>query len=430
MNKSLFLIALLTSFFSPGAGAIDLAHFTDCVGPNTNNYGLTCTLDAGTSMVTNVLNTNTGILVQRSYLTIQGSTSNPGDTVLQRKNTSILHLLLVEAGVVGTIIQNMTFDGNRSWVQTQLGYCAWDGTHDPGYYDVNLGVAGSAVVQNTWFVNAPETAVIMGGGQFFEYNWIGPNSSTYNYGPSNATRATAVEVTGSSGSDVTDNYIYYAGTAAVATFASYSTFIYGNSMYENRSEGTFDGPGGVVAVIPYLGTASSYTIVGYNYIDQNHYMPPSSGTMTLTGCLSHGGVTSGGIEAYGTNLSFYNNDVLNAGGAYQIGGSDPTSGVYITGNKYLSTETYYYIQSNYDGVNFLGSTDTACGGASCPYPAQYVTLDHLRLYDDTTWEVRFGGGIAGTGFENSQCITSSLPIPIVVDGVNSANTTPGTTSCP
>jgi hypothetical protein len=415
MNKSLLSIAVFTTLLplASTAWALDLSHFIDCVGPNVNGYGLTCPLDAGTNTLT-TSSYGVGIWVTRAGVTIKGTSSvNPGGTVLQRgpTNTGALLLLAVAATATGVTIQDMEFDGNRSNIQMTLGHCVWRyNGDDPGYYDLNFSYPSSGTVNNVWFVNAPETAVIMGSGQTLENSWIGAN------GTSSASRTTGVFV--GSNSTVQNNYIYYAGTAAVTTF-SQSVFIYGNSMYMNRYEGTYDGPGGVVD----LDIGSSYATVAYNYIDQEHYAPSNG---TINGCTSYAAVTSGAVEISGSHHILRNNDVLYAGTGYQVGGPNSTSDIYMTGNPYNFGESSYYLQASYAGINIRGNTET-CNGSACP-AVQNVTLDHLRTYYNTAYEVRFGGGATGTGFENSQCISPSTGVQ--VDGTNSANTSIPSTSCP
>jgi hypothetical protein len=264
-------------------------------------------------------------------------------------------------------------------------------------------------------VNAPLNSVyIQGTGGIFDSTFGGSGPSSGNYDTDVYLYDTAA---------VENNYIFYAGTAGVTTYPTSSfdgnSLIYGNYFYENRYAGTLGGNGGVVTF--YNGSAPS--LVGYNEINQNSYSAPSG---TVNGCPSYAGLPTAGFEIYGNGRYLYNNSVYLAGTGISVGGNDPTSNIYITGNSLESSEIPYYVSSNsYGAIWFQGTY------FGYPDPASGVTLDHLRLSYDTPFEVRFDGGVTGSGFVNSHCITTSDSPLVWQYGINYLTyTTPTLGSCP
>jgi hypothetical protein len=382
---------------------------------------------------------NIGILITASNVTIQGSAaSGPSGTVLTRgvPSTGIYGMrdaktiLSAAAGVTGVWIEDLEFDGNRYLVQSPapprgvgLGACA---TSFDGFLDVDLtqtNYPNWVSLFDTWFVNGPFTSVTMNGTGIVELGTFGAA------GTSSGTYQTAIYLWSSASAE--DNSIYYAGTAAVTAnpgeiYYGLGPTIYANYLYENRYAGSTiaGGAGGVITIYPDTDPA----LIAYNLINQENYAPSRG---TINGCTSETEVTSGGIEVYGYGHSLYNNGVYAAGGAISVGGSNPTSEIYITGNQFGADEGNYWLAGNYGGVLFSGTSDT-CGTGSCPNPASAVTLDHLRVYYDTSYEVYFGGGVSGEGFINSQCIDTSLPnYGVQSVGVNSLTyPNPLSFSCP
>jgi hypothetical protein len=124
------LFATGVFLFTPGAQALTLAQFTDCIGPNTGSYGLTCQLDAATYLITSQLtiSRNAGA---GDTLTVQGtSVSSLSDTTLKRDPTLYYHPIMSNQSAGKVSIYEFTFDGNRGGI-----------THS-GVYDYECAVSG------------------------------------------------------------------------------------------------------------------------------------------------------------------------------------------------------------------------------------------------------------------------------------------------
>lgn len=351
----------------------------------------------------------------------------------------------------GLYIEYLTFDGNR-W---NFGSAPSTGFSTPPNlsclqanqygFDLDLESATIATVWQDNFINAPDGALRLGGSAYttnpnsvstVDYSNFAENTTSY------ATRSTGILLEGYAGAYY--NYVYYSGTAAInfsnsSSATNVGPIAYGNQLTNNRYE-LSDGFGGGGQL--YVDSSASYVQAATNIIDGAFWFTAPS-TTTVNGCpLNAGGVFQSpvGVEAYGNNNSYYNNEIYHhATTGMQFGNSDGlTYNVDISGtNPYDSSDTAHYIHDNYfNGLWFLGSSYS--NGVSG------VTIDNIRICNNGYssapstphyFAAPYGdNGIAfgytsGTGFTNG--LTMSNNYPSNFGGSYSFTNGPGApSSCP
>jgi hypothetical protein len=296
------------------------------------------------------------LTVSASNLIVTGG-GGPGDTILYRGNSSLDIIVGEGNGATGVTISNLTVDGNRYG----FGTAPPSGVSSPPnlscllgngpYWDVDLTGGGQFTVYWLDFINAPATALLLGGG--------GSSVSLSNFGqggygvgagggtaPSSetamqsATRSTAIYINdGNNGAWY--NYISYAGTAGITLNGS-SQYAYGNQLYQNRYEPSDWAPvrtlgclgggclqqGGQLAVNgapnqTITGGCPGYTCstnayVAGNVINGNSWptlLPNGSYPAQATGCQWGTGLAfNAGVEGYGFGHALYNTRVMHSYG--------------------------------------------------------------------------------------------------------------------
>jgi hypothetical protein len=404
-----------------------LAAFRDCIGPN--GTGATCQLAPGTYEVPPPFYDSYGQLrhyleVGRSGITITGTMSGgPADTVVRRGSwlatagptpAPATYIMKSSGPFTGVTISYLTFDGNRYGA----GLNCLPGNAE--YYDLDLGAGGAFTVQWVDFINAPGTALVLGGNSTVSLSNFGQGG--YGIGPSlvpgyespaqTATRSTAIWV-GGSDNGAWYNAISYAGTAAI-TLDGPGQYAYGNLLYSNRYEISDGVQGGQIFVSP----SSTWAAVAGNVIDGGDWPPPEP--QLATGCAAPASPQfNAGVEGYGFDHRFYNNEIVNnTGSGMQFAGSEPTGRITVSSaNPWDPSDTPRFIERNHvGGIAFLGPQ--WCTESNFQGPCQAaggVTLDAILVRDNGGPSV-FLDGVSNngsyTGFVNGSCISGNH-----IDGV-------------
>jgi hypothetical protein len=412
--------------------------FRTCVG--SSGSGSTCSLSSGTYTVC------TSIAVGRSSITIEGADiTSPGDTILQRG--ADIQQIMYDAtggGVSYVTVEGITFDGNRYGSISESGgtlNCLpksgtnYGSSYPPAYYDLDFGgSAGPVTVQWADFINAPSFPMVLGGSaSTVSYSNVSQGTSTESAAQT-ASRTTGLWIGGSE-SGAYYNAVSYAGTAGIHIVGS-NQILYGNLLFNNRYEMTDGIQGGQLV---FDAESSAGTAAG-NVINGNDWSVTNNETISGTGCVtstSNGDPQSpSGVEFYGSNHSFYNNEVYNNNNDGMVTtGSDATSNVLISSqNPWDSSDTPRYIESNgNNGIEFL--TDV--------YSSTGVTLDDI-LVQNNYHGVWMDHVTSSTGFICSLCTAPAACMSgnsggnlSAVDGTSLTNGLPsnlsnwaGTNSCP
>jgi len=362
-----------------------LLQLQDCIGASggTMGYGMTCQLapqfdGSGNPLPYDVApftdlsgNRQQQLTIGRSgyidqnnqphWLIIEGATAaGNNDAILRRAASSISS----GSSTVAAIMTPSSSDITLVWIQ----YLTFDGNRYAGgaggqgiscilgqniLVDLNLvaldnlnpyGMGGIFTVWYVDFINAPDTALQLGGqantalglastvdySNFSQGGWgIGANGGapSQETAPQSAARFTAAYLTGNSGAYF--NTISYAGTAAI-TLEGSNQYVYGNNLTENRYEQSDGSPGGQLTL--WTGfiekTDSMSAAVASNTINGNCWPGTLSASGTcvqgsgtpVTNCPAFQGVNgsislgiSPGMEVNGWGHNFYNNEVENTG---------------------------------------------------------------------------------------------------------------------
>ena len=328
-------------------------------------------------------------------------------SVLQRANQHVSFLMTMNENLTNVVIQDLTFDGNRSVVQSEIGnsvFCQPSFTQNQ-WIDLNLSNYETSIVtvQYVDFINAPSAGAEIDG----TYNLSNSTASTISYsnwaagGPSTAGRATGVFLVG----DYTGAYyntIEYQGTAAINSYQGSGQYIYGNTAVENRYEMS-DGVGGGQI---FTGSTSD-TAVAANWIDGKNYVTNGS---TINGCPTVVGQSPTGLEVYGSYQAFYDNQVQNHYGigiemyAGSASGYNAPSNITFSGlNPWNPSDAYRCTSySGWRGMYFHG---TGQEQVAVTLNAVCVTYTGLNGYTGTYGiELNY---VTGTGFTDNACLHSN-----------------------
>ncbi len=401
--------ASVTATFTNTLTSTNLTDFQSCIGPAGSVAN--CVLAQGRYPV------NTTLHIQRSGIALMGG-GGPGDTTLYRDNANLVQIMVADANVSGVSIENLTFDGNRYGRGLGL-RCLMGNT---GFYDLDLRAGGTFTVQWMDFINAPGWALYFQGygssvsvSNFGQggYGYAPDGSLRSETGKESATRSTAVWIEGSY-NGAWYNAISYAGTAAINLHGSHQ-YAYGNLLYQNRYEISDGSGGGQLFLDP---ESSAATVTG-NVIDGNGWPqytqgqpPPSLGT---TCDLPSDPQFNAGVEAYGYDHAFFNNEIENnTGSGMQFAGSEPTGRITISSeNPSDPSDTPRYIEMNKSGgIVFLGTY-------SPPWTlsAQGAALYRINVRNNAGFDVDLDGlsndnttgyyGVGYHGFVSDSCIIAS-----------------------
>ncbi len=420
-----------TAYCSTAVAEPALEAFRNCIG--LNGTGATCQLAPGTYEVPPPFYDGTGQLhhyleIGRSGITITGSMSGgPADTILRRgtwiatagaPTPPATYIMRSAGALTGVTVSYLTFDGNRYGA----GLNCLPG--NASYYDLNLD-SGAFTVQWVDFINAPGTALVLGGNSTVSLSNFGQGGS--GIGPSlimgdespaqTATRSTAIWIDGSD-NGAWYNAISYAGTAGI-TLNGARQYAYGNLLYSNRYEVSDGSGGGQIFVSPDSHDAS----VAGNVIDGGNWPPPPPASwppQLATGCPAPAQPQyNAGVEGYGLDHRFYNNEIVNnTGNGMQFAGSERTERITISSaNPWDASDTPRFIEHNgAGGIAFLGPEwcTTYNFQGQCQATSG-VTLDAILVRDNGGRSV-FLDGVSNnssyTGFVNGSCISGNH-----IDGV-------------
>jgi hypothetical protein len=332
-------------------------------------------------------------------------------------------------------IENLTFDGNRAGVQSELGNTTFCSENQSNYVDLMLdngsqyGNAPVSIitVENVDFNNAPAQSLQLDGTS------TATEASTVSYsnwatgGSTSGGRYTGIILEGQD-SGAYYNVIDYQGTAAIQITEGTTNYVYGNTMDNDRYEMP-DGGGGMVT----LYATSKSAQVASNWIDSGSLYSGSG--YTFRGCGVPAGSSPEGVEitTAAESPSFYNNQVqYNYAVGYEISADARPSDITFSGSNPWDSEDPYKCTSynGWRGIWFYGSGSeeinvtfsdvcvTHTTGAVSP-PAYGINLSNVQ----------------GTGFINDACMhnnytSSSYDITSVGSYVALANPTPGNrTTC-
>jgi hypothetical protein len=378
----------------------NLTDFRNCIGSCTGD----CVLAPGIYNVGDSKDDPTGgpLYIGRGTsttpFTIKGG-GGPGDTTLVRAVSSIPYIMYANPGTSDVTISNLTFDGNRFGPQAGLSCLPGNSP----YWDLDLTTGGKFTVQWVDFINAPATALDLGGvGSSVSLSTFGQGG--FGYGPNGqqgaetagetATRSTAVYLEGSV-NGAWYNYISYAGTAGITMNGS-GQYAYGNQLFQNRYEISDGSGGGQVALTP----ASSNGTVAGNVIDGNSW-PPFPYPALLTGCQPPASQQyNSGTETYGFGHVFYNNEIeKHTGSGMAFAGSNPTGDITISSaNPFDPSDTPRYVEASAaGGIVFLGPNE------GWTQPAVGVMLDDVLVQNNAGY-----GGVVLDGVSNDTAILSPL----------------------
>ncbi len=331
---------------------------------------ITCISSAGSGnceLAPNIYTVPSELVVGRSNFTIRGTGATRSSTSLRRSVANLYPILRVPSGY-SVAIENLEFDGYRA---------IFYGDCPPANLAVfDLQVEGSAAVSNVNFKSAPGHALQLKGGQL-----VG-SSITW-------ARSTGAFIYGSA--SVFSSDFSRCGTAAINIQGQGGVRVSGNLLWMNRYEMP-DGQGGGQLFLE-LSPPSGYAIIDENTIDGNDW---ETGYAPINGCAPPPTPqTVGGVEAYGTGHSFYNNSVARN---TSVGlGFTGVSNITVSGpNPYCPACSPKYVQLNGAfGIWFhtlLGQNTN-------------VTLNHVRSVSNGMDGVNLDG-VTGTGFINNACLSA------------------------
>jgi hypothetical protein len=494
----------------------DLKAFQDCIGgsgfqnPDTGSgdtmgYGMTCALAPRTSAYF----VSSPLVIGRSGYACPGdSRCQPGDssnhpllitgtevggvfdTVLRRANplagpaTTDPIMTAQTASVTNVVIQSLAFDGNRyGWRASNPGSSLdisciysphtaypYDASYVPQWFDLDLHAGGIFTVQDAEFINAPHTALVLGGnGTSTQAStvWLssfgmgigtknpdgscppGPQSWPSSIGPDGnetwcleptqtATRSTAVYLTDSY-TKAELNAIQNAGTAGISLEGTNQVAYY-NQLTHNRFE-ISDGIGGGQLTIwrgfirHQLAPASA--LVTSNTIDgQNWVRPAGDGLEPSTGCEYVPSIypdcetcqptahwdqqPPSGVESNGYGHAFYDNEIVNNTGGGMAFNLDtpqtPTGRITIGGlNPTSPSDTLRYIEANgYNGVTFRYDDKAGLVNGVDRGSVDGVTLDAIFTRKNAGYGVAFNNVLDNasyTGFINGSCMADNGATP-------------------
>jgi hypothetical protein len=453
------------------------AALQDCIGPNGANmgYGMICQLAPGTYQAPfpdSYGNAQSNFVIGRSgympsgssspvWLTVTGySIGGPADTVLQRFSENIptdtyTNVIMTAplSGSVGYVaINNLTFDGNRygfgingagisCWNNPQgLGYQAPPGYqgNQLAYIDLFLEYGGPFQVESVDFINAPGTALLLGGtgnanlASSVSYSnfgqggtGIGPGGGAAQGldGPQTATRFTAIYLEGSYTAALY-NRISYAGSGITfdrdGNNVGTNQTAYGNTLTQNRYELPDGISGGQFAVYQFVTNAFVAANVmdgaGWPTADLWDNPDPITGLPTkqlATGCtmVSQTPLQVDGIEASGVGHGFFNNEITHyTGGGMAISDGDTvaTKDVTISSNNPSDpNDAPRFIEYNAsDGIVLFGPPHPA------PADTAGVTLDAVFVQNNagfgvSSYFVENDDPNKYIGFINGSCISGN-----------------------
>ncbi|MCC6586056.1 MAG: hypothetical protein IT168_04985 [Bryobacterales bacterium] len=279
LNFLHFLVIIFTSLGMSAVAREIPQSFIDCIGPNGSAW--TCTLDPSPGDPYAVRQM---LVIQRSNVRIQGLwVTSRGDVTLQRASTAFKPMLTVAPGICCVTIAELTFDGNKNFV---------NGQQPPGgglWIDVDLGALSSSLI-NADFRNAPGFALTTGS------SGCQVNLSNFYYGKESAIYAVRSEIYNS----------WFEGFGVGAINADQSTIRY-NTFRSNHALFNYNTSGGQAV---FMERTSSNVTVATNQIDG--------------GYIANGQWWTGGIEVYGANHRIWNNEVKNhvGPGIYASGTTD------------------------------------------------------------------------------------------------------------
>jgi len=455
--------------------------FQDCINQSgTPTNPLTCELLPGIYTLNGAYSPLT---IGGSNLIITGG-GGPGDTTLRRGNSTLESIMTVVATVTtvtNVTISNLTFDGNRygfgtappSGASTPPNLSCLPG--NSGYWDLDLslpatgpgsGPTGAFTLEWLDFINAPATALLLGGaGSTVSVSNVGqgtvaPGGAGYGPGGVYGAETAAQTATRSAGISITDgtgawyNNISYAGTAGLALggLSGAPQYAYGNKLTQNRyelSDWTLPGMGtcpastvgGCLNQGGQLLTGGTNVSVAANVIIGNLWPTPANPALGLgppyttpaTNCpWGNGTAVNAGIEAYGSQLQFYNNEInTNTGSGMSLAGGNPTSDVTLSSaNPWDSTEPPRAIEGNsHGGIVFVGPNSNPsnfppnCSPPNCWTAGVGVTLDDVVVLNNNGYGVSLDGVSNDTshanpinyagylGFINNACLIGPLQTP-------------------
>jgi hypothetical protein len=476
----------------------NLAQLQDCIGPvpqgaviGSTWYGMTCQLapqlDAsGNPLPYDVVpftdldgNPRQQLTIGRSgyvdpgnqvhWLIIEGATgAGNNEAILRRGSASLASIMKPSSSTITLVwIQYLTFDGNRYGFGTGGQGISCQTSSQTQLVDLNLapadlgfepfGLGGIFTVWYVDFINAPETALFLGGqanamlnlastvsySNFGQSGWgIGPSGGVAHQeeGPESATRFTAVYLSGTF-SGAYFNTISYAGTAGISLEGT-NQVAYGNTLTENRYEQPDGHPGGHLTLWTGFirgkdstdAAIASNTINGYCWPG---YLPASGDKagqciagqqIAATGCPTTSPNWpsappppgfSGGIEANGWGHVFYNNEVaFNAGGGIAVNlksagecPNGPRSQACMEGHLAITSNNPWYVGDNPKFVEQNTWNGITVWGPSGNYNSfQGVTLDNILVRANAAQAVYLEGVSADppyTGFINGACLYPS-----------------------
>jgi hypothetical protein len=337
-----------------------LSSFRSCLA--LGSAALICELPQGRYEVKSALNIGRSVQIRGS--------GGPGDTTLFRGSPSmetVQSIMVADPGVTNVVISNLTIDGNRYGFGTSgAGLSCLPG--NSLYFDLDLRSGGTVWVNWMNFINAPGWALIFNGdGSSVSFSnfgqggyGIGPDGVLRNLSAAeSATRSTAVWIEGDN-NGARYNAIAHAGTAAINLHGT-NQVAYGNLLQRNRYELSDGSQGGQLFLDPTSGNA----FVAGNVINGDYWPRLDQLTQTTyleqpdTGCLLPDEPQfNGGVEAYGFDHRFYNNEIeqhTNSGMGF--GGSKPTGRILISSeNPWDASDNKRFIEANGNGgIVFIGS---------------------------------------------------------------------------
>lgn len=362
--------------------SLNLSDFQTCIGP----YGTanTCTLAPGTYPVYGYATLNIGRGgTSTSPLVIVTGGGGPGDTTLMRKSSTLEEIMGLGGNattVTGVTIRDFTFDGNRYDPSLGANLSCLPG--NSGYWDLDLnepsgsGPTGQFTLEWLDFINAPATALLLGGaGSTVSLSNVGQGGTGYGPGGVSGTETAAQTATRSAGISITDgtgawyNAISYAGTAGLALsgLSGAPQYAYGNLLFQNRyelSDWATPNPlcpsGGCLQQGGQLFVGGTNVSIAGNVIIGHSWPPlqPLPYPAQATGCpWGTGTAFNAGVEAYGFGHRFYNNEInTNTGSGMALAGSNPTGDITISSaNPWNLSDTTRSIEGNSSGgIVFLG----------------------------------------------------------------------------
>lgn len=401
------------ALFTPSAFALTLTQFRDCVGPNTGSYGYTCTLDAGTHLISSTIDIsrNPG---GGNTLLVQGTiTTALGDTTLKRSSLGTNAIMQRTSSGGQVTIANFRFDGDRDTTDT----CKTSNFPD----DLELASStGPTLVYYNEFIDAPGIAINSGAYSSFQYLSI--------------KRARVFGIRLGTNNTYYSNYYEHTGTNAVVLDAG--AYMADDYFYSNHDEFVFEHSGGQlwIAGIEAVGSGGGITVINGIFDGQNATATQGDAHAGSYGCPVPGTdsqiLGNLGIEAYNT---------ADMGDVHLI--SNSIWGHYWQGVLFRTLATGAHTQAN-------GNIDitTYCGGAcSAQLIASSAHSHGIDIQGNTTGSVTFAGvmsqwnngygiSLAGSGytatFSGNACLSNNGSGRVSAAGGVTVSGLPGSDTCP